>query len=1105
MFLGLRLTAAEVTIRDGANDRTRYQWWAARSILGCFVLLSQAVAVEAAGPSFSNDVRPILSEKCFHCHGPDEQSRAADLRLDVRDEAIDFGAIVPNDSADSTLVERIESNDEDLQMPPSSSKRFLTEEEKETLRRWIDSGAEYEEHWSLEPLPREVSVPGFDRATDPEARWHGWPRQEIDKFVLRAQLAQQMTPNDEAGRNAWLRRVTFDLTGLPPTLDEVDAFVKDQTPDAYERVVDRLLVSDAYAERMASEWLDVARYADTYGYQRDDERFVWPWRDWVIDSFRKNQPYDEFVTWQLAGDLLPDATQEQRLATTFCRLHSHKKEGGVAVEEFRVENVADRTHTFSSAMLGLTVECARCHDHKYDPISAKDYYQLSAFFANIDERGLISYFTDATPTPAMPLPTEEQASELAGRSERVTAAEESLARAEEAAVERFEAWLSHPHDQPPVVDGLVAWVDFDQSAIDPPEELLVEEDTGFVEVERKPLDRTHVLAFQNACDSGLPAITNDRNQVTEGKSGQGVLLTGDDSIVIPAVGHIERHEPLSFSLWIKPSEVTERSVLVRRSGGWDDAGSIGYALIKTGGRLRFNAVHFWPGNAICVETDEVLTPQAWRHITVTYDGSSRAEGLRIFVDGENATARIVQDHLTRTISDWRGGYQDLAIGSRYRDRGFKDGVVDGLRVYDRELTSLEVRHEFDGEALSDAFEAIGSRDLSDKQRAELQDYYLAKVDAPVRKAKAELSEARLAWNQAMDATQAIMVMREQPVPRKTYYLERGGYDARGDVVIPDTPSALPPYPAELQRDRLGLAEWLFQPDHPLTARVAVNRYWQMLFGEGLVRTPEDFGSQGAPPTHPDLLDWLARDFVESGWDVRRLLRQMVLSSTYRQGSAVDPEVRDRDPENRLLTRGPGKPLSAEMIRDGVLAVSGLLIDRVGGPPVKPYDLPLAYTPVEADRDQGLYRRSLYTFWKRTSPSPVMITMNANRREVCQLKRQTASSPLQAFVLLNGVQFNEASRVLAERLLRNHGQQTEAIAIEAFRLLTSRQPSDREVEVLLRTYEEQLAEFQSEPQLADDLLSVGLAPLSEPGSKPRLAAVTVLVNVIMNFDESVRCR
>lgn len=1062
-------------------------------------------AGEENSPSFSNEVRPILSEKCFHCHGPDEQSREAGLRLDVREDAIDFEAIVPHDAASSTLIERIESEDDDLRMPPPSSKRFLTAEEKETLRRWIDSGALYEKHWSLRPLPKSVARPKLEPLpAGPEALLD-WPRNRLDEYVLEAQLAKKLVPNTEADRQAWLRRVTFDLTGLPPTLQDIDGFLQDDSDEAYEHVVDRLLGSSAYAERMASEWLDVARYSDTYGYQRDDERFVWPWRDWVIKSFKENQPYDEFVTWQLAGDLMPNATREQRLATTFCRLHSHKKEGGVAVEEFRVENVADRTHTFSSALLGLTVECARCHDHKYDPISAKDYYQLSAFFANIDERGLISYFTDATPTPAMPLPTAEQESKLAEAADQLAEAERHLEEATRKANERFTRWLDQGLKNAPANDGLVAHVDFDQPVIDPPAELLYDEDTGFVEAKKKRLDAKHVLAFRNAQDAKLPAITNDRNRVTKGKSGSGVSLTGDDSIVIPGVGHIERHEPISISLWIRPSEVSERSVLVRRSGGWDDAGSMGYALIKRGGRLRFNVVHFWPGNAICIETDELLRPDEWRHVTVTYDGSSRAGGLQIFVDGERAKPRVVADHLTRTISSWRGGYQDLAIGSRYRDRGFKDGVVDDLKVYDRQLTALEVREAFDGHALSDALEAAGSDELSEKQRSELREYYLANLDAPTRAASARLSDARLAWNQAMDATQAITIMREQSVPRKTYYLDRGAYDARGERVISDTPSVLPPFPAELQRDRLGLARWLFQPDHPLTARVAVNRYWQMLFGEGLVGTPEDFGSQGAPPTHPELLDWLARDFVDSGWDVRKLLRQMTLSATYRQSSVVTPKVRQQDPENRLLTRGPSKTLSAEMIRDNALAVSGLLIDRVGGPPVKPYDLPLAYTPVDADSDQGLYRRSLYTFWKRTSPSPVMITMNANRREVCQLKRQAASSPLQAFVLLNGVQFNEASRVLAERLLRTHGDNTEAIAREAFRRFTSRRASEHELDVLLRTYDEQLAEFESQPSLADDLLSVGLAPRSEPRSKPRLAAVTVMVNVIMNFEESVRCR
>lgn len=1043
---------------------------------------------------FNRDVRQILSDKCFLCHGPAEDSLEAGLRLDLRREAIDYGAIVPHDPDASLLVERIESDDDELRMPPPSSNKTLSARQKEILRQWIAAGAPYDKHWSFKRLPAEIKPP--DQGSE-------WARSDVDRFVLKSLLEAGLKPNEKIDRRTWLRRVTFDLTGLPPTPKEIEKFLADDASTAYEAVVDRLQSSDAYAERLTSEWLDVARYSDSYGYQRDDARFVWPYRDWVIDSFKKNRPYDEFVTWQLAGDLLPNATLQQRLATVFCRLHSHKKEGGVAVEEFRVENVADRTHTFASAFLGLTMECARCHDHKYDPISTKDYYELSSYFANIDERGLISYFTDATPTPAMPLPDAEQERELADAQVAVQHAEKFLDQTIESARVGFAEWLTGRDSAEPTVPGLVASVNFDQLVDDPPEEVLFDEDTGFVEVDKKTIGKENVLAFANSVAPGAPAISRKANQVVQGRHGDGVRLTGDDGVVLPNVGHIRRSQPLTVSLWVKPAETKQRGVILRRSGGWDDAGSMGYALIQHGARLRANMVHFWPGNAICVATDAVLKPGQWTHVTVTYDGSRTADGLRIYVDGQHAVTKVVQDSLTRTIRGWRGGYEHLAIGSRYRDRGFTNGVVDECRVFDRELTSLEVRHNYDGQSL---ITALGKKkdDLNPAEIDELFDYYLNVVDQEAIAARASLGRERRRWDDAMDATTSITVMREQPQPRPAYILERGRYDAHGERVQADTPAILPPFPSDAPRDRLGLAQWLFDPEHPLTARVAVNRYWQMIFGAGLVNTPEDFGRQGAPPTHPELLDWLARDFVDNGWDVRRMLKMLVLSSTYRQSSVVDPSVRAIDPENRLLSRGPNKQLPAEMVRDNALVVSGLLKKKVGGPPVKPYDLKLAYEPLEVDSGEALYRRSLYTFWKRTSPSPVMMTMNANRREVCLLRRDSVSSPLQALVLLNGTQFVEASRSLADRLIEKHPQDLDAIIAEAFELLTSRTPTSKEATVLKGLHEEQLRAFRSDPAAAQQLVRVGSVKTSVT-DPAQLAATTVVVNSIMNLDEAIRCR
>ncbi len=1037
--------------------------------------------------SFNRDVRPILSDRCFHCHGPDAKNQDSEFRLNTREFATadlgGYAGVVPGDLAASELHQRIRSTGDD-QMPPLDSHRVLSAAEKDILDAWILNGAPFDSHWSFTPLPKAVTVP--DAGKD-------WAQNKLDHFIAKQHTEFGLTPNIEATREKWLRRVSFDLTGLPPTLEELDHFLNDSTTAAHQRVVERLLDSDACAERLTSEWLDVARYADSYGYQRDDERYVWPWRDWVIHSFRRNMPFDEFLTWQLAGDLMPNATREQRLATAFHRLHSHKKEGGSDVEEFRVEYVADRTHTVATAFMGLTFECARCHDHKYDPITTKEYYQLGSFFANIEERGLISFFTGAVPTPAMPLPSADQEKELAAATEVVRSAERKLTEAGETLDSEFQTWLEQRDASEPL-PGLVASLSFDK--LEPISgEKYQDEDGG-----KHPPEQGRELL--NEVPKAPRARTSDRNVLVPGKHGNALRLTGDDPVVLPELGQYERHQPFSVSLWINSPEITERDVIFRHSCGWDDAGSMGYSLVKEKDRLVAQLAHFWPGNVICVKTRQPLTTNRWYHVTVTYDGSSRASGLNIYVDGALAETTVVKDHLTRKISNWGDRHSNFAIGTRFRDRGFKDGLVDEFRLFGRCLSPLEARQLFDESSLEEMLR-VPSKDLSDQQREELKTYYTSAVHQPTLKAVAKLEQARQQRNVVLDATPAIMVMREQTSPRPAYVLTRGAYDQRGEQVTADTPAFLPAFPRDAPRNRLGLARWLTSHDHPLTARVTVNRYWQMLFGEGLVRTPEDFGFQGEPPTHSELLDWLARDFVDHGWDVRRLLRTLVLSATYRQSAMVSPDQRQRDPENLHWARGPSQRLSAEMIRDNALTVSGLLVRNVGGPPVKPYDLALAYTPLKVDKGDGLHRRSLYTFWKRTAPAPVMMTMNASKREVCRVRREVTASPLQALVLLNGAQFVEASQACATRLLVKHGEDIESLAAEAFRLLTSRMPTEREAEILQTLYEEQLREFRANPQRVESLLSSRADAKHKAELSPELAAATVLVNSLMNLDESVR--
>jgi len=1074
-------------------------------IFGCFcVFLVSVSGGNAQEISFSRDVRPILSDKCFHCHGPDADNQDSEFRLDTREHALE--AIEEGSPEDSELHVRI--RDEDDPMPPLEAPRRLTEKEKDILERWIREGAPYEDHWAFEPIPESISVPKVDS---------DWPRGDVDCFVLAGMGEAGLTPNNPASKEKWLRRVTYDLTGLPPTIAQVNSFLADADASAFEKVVDRLLSSDECAERLTSEWLDVARYSDSYGFQRDDARYVWPYRDWVIRSFKNNMPYDQFVTWQLAGDLMESPSQDQIIATAFNRLHSHKKEGGVAVEEFRVENVADRTHTFSAAFMGLTMECARCHDHKYDPTKTKEYYQLSSFFANVDENGLISYFTRAVPTPAAPLPTPKQQQQLEEAAKQVAEAELAYRNVLSEQDDSFMTWrLSFSSKDMDLLPGRIAKLTFDQPVVltkkkrtqngKPVEDKKKgKKAKGEKKAEgekkakggkkakpqppaaEKPVD-------PNADSETFEAWDKIAQKIVDGPRGRAIELTGDDPVSFPEVGQFGRHEPFTVSIWIKTAELKERAVIWRRSRGWDDAGSIGYEMIKQGDKLSAKMCHFWPGNAIAIETDSFLKEDQWYHVAVSYDGSSKASGLKIYVDGKPAKTSIVKDHLTRQVTTWINGEDEFAIGSRYRDRGFKDGQVDEFQLYDRVLAPIEVGILHNAKTLGD-LEGIDEK--------EIKRWYFAAFSRPAAEAREKLKQARLKWNKVMDSVPAMTVMRETETPRKAFLLERGVYDARGEEVFPETPAFLPDFPSDAPKNRLGLAKWVTAPDHPLTARVTVNRYWQMMFANGLVRTPEDFGLQGEMPSHPKLLDWLARDFISNGWDVRRMLKMIALSSTYRQSAVVSTEVRDRDPENRMLARAPGNRLTAEMLRDGVLFSSGQLNSKVGGPPVKPYDVALAYNPMKVDKGDSLYRRSLYTFWKRSSPAPVMMTMDANKRDVCRLRREVTASPLQALVLLNGTQFVESSKVLAIRLLEEHEGVPEKMIDECFRLFTSRAPSEQETEILKTLYEEQLADFGKQPEDAKELLATGEAAVPEGVASEKLAAITVLVNAILNLDESVR--
>ena len=1098
---------------------------------GAVVLAFAGVWAAAAEPgqrlSFNRDIRPILSDACFACHGPDSGNRQAGLRLDVAEQAtaeLESGtrAIVPGKAAASEIVARVASSDPDVVMPPPGAKLGrLTPEQVDMLRRWIDEGAVYEPHWAFVPVQRPEQPAGESK-------------QPIDAIV-RAGLAKRgLRPQPEADRITLIRRATFDITGLPPTPQEVAAFVADMSPSAYEKLLDRLLASPRYGERMAADWMDLARYSDSYGFQVDRERPMWPWRDWVISAFNRNLPWDEFATWQLAGDLLPHATDEQLLATAFNRLHQQESEGGSVEEEYRVTYVNDRVTTFGTAFLGLTLECCRCHDHKFDPLSQKDFYQLFAFFDDVDEAGLYSYFTPATPTPKMRLLDDGMITALAKADEAVAEAEATLARCEAAARGRIADWIAGRGGEPPpalfspasaTIPGEIVRYSFDErradgrfaSLLDPvPPPNALETDGKSVpqpadKVGEGPSKKDEKKDEKPADHS---ATSPPENTLVAGRVGQAIRLTGDHPVQTP-VGNFRRSQPFTVSLWLLAPARYERAVVFHRSQAWTDAASRGYELLVVDGHLQWSLIHFWPGDAASVRAAEPLAVGEWVHVAVASDGSGRASGLTIVVNGHPVATEVVRDGLTREITG--GGGDHIRIGERMRDHGFKGGLVDDFRVFDRKLAPLEIRELFSPGAMRACLDARDDGEL-------IGGCFAAAFDEEAAKARAALAAARQARDDLAEKPAEIMVMRELPQPKPAYVLTRGEYALRGEPVQPGTPASLPPFPAGQPRNRLGLARWLTSPDHPLFARVTVNRVWQSLFGLGLVQTSEDLGSQSTRPEYPELLDRLAWDFAHGfpggfpggfpegdgaagrPWDMKRLIKSIMLSATYRQRSIADARVMADDPQNAWLARGPRHRLPAEMIRDGVLAACGLLVEKTGGPSVNTYDIPESFKPAAAGKGDDLYRRSLYTFWRRTGPAPVLESLDVPKRVVCVAKRDATNTPLHAFVLMNGPQFVEASRVLAETLLAEpagaDAGQADRVLARAFELLTSRLPDDEEREILRRMHAAQLDWYRAHPDDADKLVAVGdRKPL---GAAPAVdvAAAAGVINALINYDGCV---
>ncbi len=1040
---------------------------------------------------FNTHIRGVLSDTCFACHGPDAMAREAGLRLDTPEGAFAplesdnrRHAIVPGNPNSSELYRRIISEDPDYVMPTPTSNLSLTNRQIALIRKWIEQGAEYQPHWAF-ISPHRPAIP---QVKDKE-----WTENEIDYFILEKIENAGVKPSPEASRETLLRRVSFDLTGLPPTVEELDHFLEDDSPDAYKKAVDRLLASHTYGERLANEWLDVARYADTHGYQDDGANDMWPWREWVIHAFNRNMPFDQFAIWQIAGDLLPDPTHEQRLATGFGRVHQQSQEGGIIGEEYRVEYVADRVMTTGTAFLGMTMQCARCHDHKYDPVSEKEYYEFAAFFDNINDIGQIPNKGAAGPT--ILLHDEETGNLITYLKDRIATAERDKEIREASKRDDFHAWLKKSDlksEFQTISKGLYASMDLNS----------IRED--------------NTIAVQVG-DSILAGTISGSLKEVEGVENNGIEFSHGNAVNLPRrFARFERYDPFSLSFWVYPPESTgEVPMLVKK--GMIFIGHPGYDVSLFEHRVSTRLVHGWPFNAIQVLTEEPLKLGEWSNITVTYNGSSRADGIEIFVNGERQPLHVEHDKLFKNIvipdNEPRYGYQDFLLGHRqsFEQLRYEGMRLDEIRIYNRQISAAEAlilsgrQQELDNLLIKDP------GNLSQSEESILFSHYLLHTASDLEDKKKDLRNYRAELSSIKDTLPEVMVMEERLNRRTSHIRERGMYDQLGEIVFPGVPNSIMEFPDEFPQNRLGLAKWIMHDDNPLTARVVVNRYWQMIFGTGLVDTPDDFGNQGSMPSHPELLDWLAVEFRESGWDVKHLLKTMVMSATYRQSSVITPQMRDLDPNNRLLARGPRYRLPAEMIRDNALLASGLLVDKIGGPSVFPYQPEGLWeettsgrhlTTYYQDTGENLYRRSIYTFWKRTVPPPGMTTFDAAMRTHPSVQREHTSTPLQALHTLNDPIYVESSRLLAERMLKEGGDNLDDQITFAFRAAVSRKPNLQELEILRELFDDELQTYSSEPELAELLLQTGEFPADPQLDPVEVAARTIVASAIFNLDEAL---
>ncbi|WP_341843701.1 DUF1553 domain-containing protein [Chitinophaga caseinilytica] len=1036
------------------------------------------------GPlDYNSDVKPILSDKCFACHGPDKAKQKAGLRLDIADFAYaDLPenpgkvAIAAGNLQKSEVFHRIISTDPQYLMPTPSSHLTLTAAEKAVLIKWIKDGAEYKPHWAF-VKPVKPNVPKINEDE--------WKRNNpIDNFIQARLKKEKLSPAAEADKELLLRRVSLDLTGLPPTLKEINDFIGDNSPEAYEKQVDRLLSSPHFGEKMAVDWLDAARFADTHGYSIDGERDMSPYRDWVIKAFNTNLSYDRFLQWQLAGDLFPHPDKEMIIATAFNRNHPQNMEGGIVEEEFQTEYVVDRTNTFGTAMLGLSIGCAKCHDHKYDPITQKNYYEIFSFFNNVNEAGQIS-FNNATPTPTLLLPTAEQEKAIRIITDSIAQLEKQLQASARNANAGFEQWAGKKEYQKQVAfkipaDNLQAYYNFDNGDF------------------KNVMDRK-----QAGVMGGMKNDPGKGSDFSANGHGKALRLNGDNWLDVKPVGVFRKSQPFTIALWVNLPNALKQGVIFHKGDRERLYNFRGYHLYLKNNKLEIMMAHTAPSDAITRISTADVPRDKWIPLTVTYDGSSKAAGFNLYMDGTLLQMETTMDQLNKDIlfgNPVNGviGANEIGLQIGGWDRGFgiANALVDDIAVYNRCLSPLEVSIL----AKKTTWAAVAAQpDLP-----ALQQYYLSAVAPALQTERAELMRLRNKLADAGAPVKELMVMQEMPTPKKSYLLTRGNYDMPAEPVFPNTPASILGYPKDFPKNRYGLAKWATHPDNPLTARVAVNRFWQNFFGTGLVKTADDFGNQGEMPSHPALLDWLATNFTASGWDVKAINKLIVMSATYRQDSRASGTAKEKDPENRLLSHGPAFRMSAEMVRDNALTASGLLNPEIGGRSIKPYQpnglWEINSKTYDADTGSIVYKRSLYVFVKRSVPNPTLATFDAPSRSYCIVSRQKTNTPLQALVTLNDPSYLEAAKVLGEQMtVEADGRK--AIA-DVFRKLTGRSPQNKEIDLLLQLRQVELGKFRQSPKKQSGWLHAGQHTINGALDSAMVAANTVVASTILNSDASL---